>query len=108
MNTLPMRTKLAFGVGAIGAKPISDGADTDANGIHYITNLSDNGIDILDNGELKPLIRNPKLDWPDAIRISNDGYGYIVVNQLHKAAAITGQKEAGTPPYYIFRVKVDD
>ena len=88
-----------------GDKPISDGVATDANGVHYFTNLPEGGIDALSEGVLKPVIRDERIIWPDNVALGPDHYLYMVVNQLHKAPAFTGGEDLGTPPYYIYRVK---
>ncbi|MEO1484636.1 MAG: L-dopachrome tautomerase-related protein [Bacteroidota bacterium] len=91
----------------IGPKPISDGVATDAAGNHYFTNLQHYGVDILTtSGELKPLVRDPKIDWADNVALDGNGFIYITVNQLHKTPAFTGGEDLGTPPYYILKMKL--
>ncbi|WP_371378587.1 L-dopachrome tautomerase-related protein [Thalassotalea aquiviva] len=93
-------------VNKVGAKPISDGATTDKMGIHYFTNLNANGIDILSkNGRLTPLLRDPRLDWPDNVSVSADNWLYISVNQLHKSTPFSGS-DKGQAPYFIYRYKL--
>ncbi|MEO1516354.1 MAG: L-dopachrome tautomerase-related protein [Bacteroidota bacterium] len=90
-----------------GPKPISDGAATDSKGNHYFTNLANNSIDRLDaEGNLQTLVKDPRLDWPDNVRLLNDEWLYIAVNQLHKTSAFTGDADLGKPPYLIMRVKL--
>ena len=101
--------ELESSIRRVGPKPISDGADTALDGTHYITNLNHNGIDVLSSdGKLLPLVRDDRLNWPDNIRISDDGYGYIVANQLHLAPALNDGKEEGTRPFYIYRIKTNN
>ena len=89
----------------VGDKPISDGAGTDVAGNHYFTNLMENGIDMLDTkGNLTPLVRDPRFDWPDNVQTGEPNTLYIAVNQLNKVSSATGGKDLGSPPYYIFRV----
>lgn len=95
---------IANSIHKIGAKPISDGATTDGNGIHYFTNLNDHGIDVLAaDGKLKPFVRDSRLDWPDGIQFGPDEWLYISVNQLHKTPDFTGGTEKGSAPFYILR-----
>lgn len=89
----------------VGAKPISDGVATDSNGIHYFTNPSDDGIDMLKDGNLQPIIRDERIDWADNVAVGPSGAVYIVVNQLHKAPAFTGDEDLGVPPYYLYKVR---
>ncbi|MEN5310043.1 L-dopachrome tautomerase-related protein [Chryseobacterium cucumeris] len=91
----------------LGEKPVSDGVATDQQGNHYITDLGGHGISKLDkNGNLTEFIKDSKLQWPDNIAVSDDGYLYISVNQLHTTTAFSGQPDAGKPPYFIYRVKL--
>lgn len=90
----------------VGPKPVSDGVATDAEGNHYITNLSDHGIDLLNmRGELKSLVKDPRLKWPDNVALS-EGYLYISVNQLNTTPAFTGKTDEGKAPYFIYRIKL--
>jgi len=98
--------EIANAIKIAGEKPLSDGAITAADGNHYFTNLEEYGIDVLSpSGELKPLVRDQTLDWPDNVSISN-GWLYILVNQLHKAPAFTGGEDLGEPPYFITKMKL--
>ncbi|NIF07261.1 cupin domain-containing protein [Chryseobacterium sp. Tr-659] len=91
----------------VGDKPVSDGAATDKAGNHYITNLGGHSISKLDSdGHLTEFIKDPKLKWPDNVAVSEDGYLYISVNQLHTTTAFSGLPDAGRPPYFIYRVKL--
>lgn len=90
---------------AVGPKPVSDGAATDAEGNHFITNLAENGIDVLTSkGQLRPLVRDTRFTWPDNAHFGPASWLYVAVNQLHRAAIFTGQADTGRPPYYIARV----
>lgn len=99
---------IAQAIFKVGAKPVSDGATTDASDNHYFTNLGKRGIDVLTvDGKLQPLVRNKLLDWPDNVRFGPESNLYIAVNQLHKAPAFNEGIDKGQPPYYILKVKVD-
>lgn len=89
----------------VGAKPISDGAATDAEGNHFITNVEDNGIDVLTkDGELKPLVRDPRFIWPDNAHFGPDSWLYVAVNQLNRNPIFSGGVDGGRPPYLIARI----
>ncbi|MEO1450555.1 MAG: L-dopachrome tautomerase-related protein [Bacteroidota bacterium] len=90
-----------------GPKPVSDGAMTDAAGNHYFTNIQHHGIDVLTaEGELKPVVRDARIDWADNVALDGKGWIYVTVNQLHKTPAFTGGADTGKAPYFIFRVKI--
>jgi sugar lactone lactonase YvrE len=89
----------------VGNKKVSDGASTDAEGNHFITNLEENGIDVLTkDGELKPLVRDPRMLWPDNAHFGEQSWLYVAVNQLHRNPIFSGAKDKGVPPYLIMRV----
>lgn len=101
--------QIAATVSLVGEKPVSDGATTSKQGIHYFTNLNNNAIDVLDtSGKLTTLVQSPLLDWPDSVQFGETGWLYISVNQLHKAKAFNGKTETAVPPYRIMRVWTGD
>jgi sugar lactone lactonase YvrE len=65
-----------------GSKPVSDGANIDAEGNHFFTNLEDNAIDMLSkNGKLIRLVRDERFIWPDNIRFGPESWLYVAVNR---------------------------
>jgi len=98
--------QLAEAVKVVGDKPISDGVSTDAEGNHFITNLPEDAIDMLDkDGKLSRLVQDKRFLWADNVRFGPESWLYININQLHRASIFTGkQEDGGTPPYQIFRV----
>jgi sugar lactone lactonase YvrE len=97
--------RIAAAIQREGAKPISDGASTDAEGNHFFTNLSDNGIDVLTKrGELRPLVRDARFLWPDNVHFGQDSWLYVAINQLHRNPIFTNAADQGKPPYLIARV----
>ncbi|WP_271407920.1 L-dopachrome tautomerase-related protein [Pseudomonas sp. Q1-7] len=97
--------RIAAAIARVGAKPVSDGAATDAEGNHFITNLPDNGIDVLTNkGELKPLVRDERFLWADNAHFGPDSWLYVAINQLHRNPIFTGAEDTGKPPYLIVRI----
>jgi sugar lactone lactonase YvrE len=65
----------------IGPKPVSDGADTDVAGRHFLTYLSHNRIDVLlPVDSIEPLARDERLRWPDSVPMGPQGWLYVAVN----------------------------
>ncbi|TCR61539.1 L-dopachrome tautomerase-related protein [Bosea sp. BK604] len=90
---------------SVGPKPLSDGAATDAEGNHFITNLPENGIDKLtSDGQLQPFVRDDRFLWPDNAHFGPDSWLYVAVNQLHRNPIFSGTTDAGKPPYLIARI----
>ncbi|MGY4531727.1 sugar lactone lactonase YvrE [Pseudomonas sp. TE3786] len=97
--------QIGAAISRVGPKPVSDGAATDAQGRHFFTNVNDGGIDVLNpDGSLRPLVRDARLDWPDSVHQSGNGWLYISVNQLYKTPAFSGAEDGGKPPYLVMRV----
>ncbi|MCV6637986.1 L-dopachrome tautomerase-related protein [Candidatus Albibeggiatoa sp. nov. NOAA] len=89
----------------VGEKPVSDGASTDAEGNHFFTDLNNNAIAKLDsNGNLTQLVQDERLIWSDALSFGGDGWLYIAVNQLNRAAFFNNGEDMGQPPYLIMKV----
>tara|TARA_R110002126_G_scaffold13118_1_gene56122 strand:+ start:369696 stop:370883 length:1188 start_codon:yes stop_codon:yes gene_type:complete len=90
----------------IGEKPASDGMTIDAVGNIYITDLEQGAIGVMDkHGEYSVYLKDERIKWADGFSFGADGYLYVTLNQLHKAAPLNGGKEEGKPPYYIARFK---
>ncbi|HEY1141408.1 MAG TPA: L-dopachrome tautomerase-related protein [Lysobacter sp.] len=97
--------EIGRGIVRVGSKPLSDGAATDAEGNHFITNLPDNGIDLLTkDGKLQPLVRDPRFLWADNAHFGQDSWLYVAINQLHRNPIFTGAEDRGQPPYLIARI----
>ncbi|MET3930180.1 sugar lactone lactonase YvrE [Lysobacter sp. OAE881] len=97
--------EIGRGIVRAGSKPLSDGAATDAEGNHFITNLPDNGIDLLTkDGKLQPLVRDPRFLWADNAHFGQDSWLYVAINQLHRNPIFTGAEDRGQPPYLIARI----
>ncbi|GIZ46694.1 hypothetical protein CKM354_000981100 [Cercospora kikuchii] len=97
----------------LGEKGISDGLETDSNGIVYNGQVENNGITMYNPATTfsTMFVRDPRINWVDTMSIAEDGYLYFTVNQLNYLNAIyPGQ---GLPlvdrrkkPYVAFRAKL--
>lgn len=98
---------IAAAVKRIGPKPVSDGISTDTAGNHFITNVNENAIDVLDiNGKLSRLVQDNRLIWTDSTSFGEPDWLYINPNQLNRSPLLNpnGQDE-GKQPYLILRVQ---
>lgn len=96
---------IAAAIEKVGAKPVSDGAATDAEGNHYFTDLGHNAITVLGpDGRLDTLVEDERLHWPDSLSFGEPGWLYIAVNQLDRSPPLNGGVDGGKPPYLILRV----
>jgi sugar lactone lactonase YvrE len=91
-----------------GAKPASDGLESDAEGGIYATDYEHNAI-VRRNPDRKYEIiaRDPRMLWPDTLSVASDGYLYFTANQLHRQPNYHDGQELRRTPYYLFRVRID-
>ena len=91
-----------------GEKGMSDGLEADAQGRVYVTLPEQNAIARrLTNSLYQTVVRDPRLLWPDTLSIANDGYLYVISNQLHRQKGYNYGKDLRVKPYSLFRVKID-
>ena len=91
-----------------GEKGMSDGLEADAQGRVYVTLPEQNAIARrLPNSLYQTVVRDPRLLWPDTLSIANDGYLYVISNQLHRQKGYNYGKDLRVKPYSLFRVKID-
>jgi sugar lactone lactonase YvrE len=87
-------------------RPVCDGISIDDAGNIYITDISNNGIGVIDTERrYRTLVPDARLSWPDALSFGPDGMLYIVANKLHKTARLNAGRDEARPPYYVLRVK---
>ncbi len=91
-----------------GEKGMSDGLESDAQGRVYVTLVEQNAIARrLPNSLYETVVRDPRLLWPDTLSVANDGYLYVISNQLHRQKGFNYGKDLRGKPYSLFRVKID-
>lgn len=87
---------------------MSDGLEADAQGRVYVTLPEQNAIARrLTNSLYQTVVSDPRLLWPDTLSIANDGYLYVISNQLHCQKGYNYGKDLRVKPYSLFRVKID-
>ena len=88
---------------------ITHGLLADAKGNIYLTNSEHYAISYLTpDGQLKELVKDKDLLWPDSMGIGGDGYLYISVSQLQLLPAWNKGKDKTVYPYRAYRVKLPD
>lgn len=92
-----------------GMIPAADGLEADAQGRLYITAWEQNAIVRRAPGrEFHTLVHDPRLLWPDTLSLANDGYLYVIANQLHRQRTYDPEgKDRRERPYALFRARVD-
>lgn len=82
----------------VGESGASDAIAFGKDGYIYLSSLEYNAIRRISiQGELKMVIQDPRLKWPDSFAITRDGIIYVTTSQLHLGNMV---KE----PYRIFRL----
>ena len=85
----------------------SDGLEADVEGHIYLTDYEHNAISQRDSdGNYKTLVSDPTLLWPDTLSLADDGYLYVIVNQLHRQKQFHNGIDWRQTPYALLRLKV--
>ena len=100
---------VASTVRIVTGKMPSDGMESDVTGNVYLTDPVTNSIHTYNvkSGEMKTLVHDPRLVWPDTMSVTDDGWLYVTANQLNRQASMHHGKDERVKPYVLFRVKID-
>ena len=92
----------------ITGKMPSDGLESDADGMVYMTDPVTDSIHRFNTttGMMDTIAHDPRLLWPDTMSLSDDGYLYVTANQLHRQPAMHNGEDLRQKPYQLFRIKV--
>lgn len=90
-----------------GEKAPCDGIGIDIAGNVYVTDLENNAIGVTGpDGRYQILIRDDEhLIWPDGMSYGPDGFYYVAVSQLHRAAPLNAGEEASETPFEVLRFR---
>ncbi|KAL8950648.1 MAG: hypothetical protein Q9222_003332 [Ikaeria aurantiellina] len=90
-----------------GEKGISDGLETDSNGLIYTGNFEDNAINVFNpaNGTVQIFARDPRIGWTDTFAVATDRYVYFTENQLWRTKAYYPGTDRRVKPYVLYRAK---
>ena len=95
---------LAARVESFAPKSMSDGITTDNAGNIYLSDPDESAIVVLGaDGELRTLLKDPKLRWPDGFSYGPDGWLYVTCSALHHVIMRSGAHLRANAPYQIFR-----
>lgn len=84
----------------LGQKGVSDGLESDSNGIVYFGSVETNSINIFnpENGTVSTYSRSPALDWTDTLSVAGN-YLYFTENQLWRSPTSQGGVDRRVKPY---------
>lgn len=91
-----------------GEKGVSDGLETDSNGVVYAGNAEQQAVVTYMplNGTVQTFVRDPRINWVDTLSIGWDGWLYFTVNQIHLMPSFHPGTDRRQPPYVLFKVKL--
>lgn len=94
--------ELAARVESLGTTGATDGMEFGPEGYLYLTGIEDGTIKVFASiGNTEPIIRDPRLVWPDSFARGPGGYMHVTTSQINLGAD-------RTQPYKIFRFKIED
>ncbi|KAL8762052.1 MAG: hypothetical protein Q9184_001899 [Pyrenodesmia sp. 2 TL-2023] len=90
-----------------GEKGMSDGLETDSNGLIYAGNFENNAVNVYNpaNGTVQVFARDPTIAWTDAFAVATDGYVYFTENQLWRTKSYYPGTDRRVKPYVLYRAK---
>jgi sugar lactone lactonase YvrE len=92
----------------LGDKGASDGLESDAQGRVYVTDYENNAIKrTRGDGVFETLLSDPRVLWPDTMALADDGYLYVIVNQLHRQARFHDGADERARPFLLLRTRTD-
>lgn len=91
----------------MGEVGVTHGLEADAKGNIFLTNSLDYAVRYLTpEGEIKTLVQDSRLLWPDSFGIGTDGYLYFSCAQLQNEATWNQGVNKAELPYTIYKVKL--
>jgi sugar lactone lactonase YvrE len=99
---------VAASVEDLGEKGAADGMESDAQGRIYVTAYEQNAVLRRNtDGTFETLLHDPSVLWPDTLALAEDGWLYVVANQLHRQPQYHDGRDERVKPYLLLRVKTD-
>ena len=94
--------ELVAKVESLGTTGAADGMEFGPDGYLYLTGIEDGTIKVFASiGNTEPIIRDPRLIWPDSFARGPGGYMHVTTSQINLGAA-------RAQPYKLFRFKLED
>ncbi len=102
-------TELSAQVETMGETGVSHGMIADKAGNVYLTDSADKSIRYFTpDGQLKTLVQDDRLLWPDSFGIGTDGYLYVTAAQIQRTKRYNNGVDKVVYPFRLYRVKLPD
>ena len=99
--------ELASHVEIMGETGVSHGMIADKSGNVYLTDSPDKSIRYFTpSGQLKTLVQDDRLLWPDSFGIGSDGYLYVTAAQIQRTKRYNNGEDKVAYPFGLYRVKL--
>ncbi|RFZ94244.1 gluconolactonase [Mucilaginibacter conchicola] len=86
---------------------VCHGMIADSRGYIYLSNSVEHAIQyVKPNGEVKTLVQDNRLIWPDSFGIGTDGYLYLSASQMHRLPKYNNGQDKVEYPYRVYKVKL--
>ncbi|WP_018619917.1 SMP-30/gluconolactonase/LRE family protein [Spirosoma luteum] len=100
-------TELSAHVETMGETGVSHGMIADKAGNVYLTDSPDKAIRYFTpGGQLKTLVQDDRLLWPDSFGIGTDGYLYVTAAQIQRTRRYNNGADKVAYPFRLYRVKL--
>ncbi len=106
--------KVAETIQTVIAKQPSDGLEADAAGNIYATDVTSGGVikiapapAVAGGYLITTLIHDPRMMWPDTLCLADNGYLYIMTNQLFLQPTLHSGTDYRQHPYVLYRMKLN-
>lgn len=100
------RANIEAHVEKFGEKPQSDGLTMDSENSIYIADVEHGAISVLNQQhELRTLIRDPRIRWPDGLSLTPDGWLYFTDSDIPDLMLQSRAHVKQAGPLYVFRVQ---
>ncbi|GAB4029615.1 SMP-30/gluconolactonase/LRE family protein [Spirosoma jeollabukense] len=99
--------ELVSHVETMGETGVSHGMIADKAGNVYLTDSPDKSIRYFTPArQLKTLVQDDRLLWPDSFGIGSDGYLYVTAAQIHRTKRYNNGEDKVSYPFGLYRVKL--